>query len=325
MSLSVRKPTGIVPFPLVLLEGPEKSGKTYAAAQFTASEKTGQAYWLDLGENSADEYSVIEGAEYLILVHDGTWASIVHQVEEVAKLAKAAHDAGEPPVVLVVDSMTNEWTLLKDWADLRARNTTANRKKLEKDPDAEISPSMNFWNDVSERHYQLMRILVEFPGIVLMTARGKEVAEVVNGTPTGNRDYRVEGQKDMAYEATAWVRMSREHAPIVIGVRSPTIGMRPGVDRPRPMPNFSVEHLIFDVMKPGMSPRKTTPLQASDMSPAQQKKAELRTLMEGKGIDLKLAGKWFSDEFGADLNAATDLEQLQATIDHFESIERSAA
>lgn len=139
MTLTVRKPTGEVPFPLVLIEGPEKSGKTYAAAQFTASGKIGQAYWLDLGEDAADEYAVIPGADYLVIVHDGTWRDIVHQVEEVAKLAKAAHAAGGPPVVLVIDSMTNEWTFLKDWADQRARNTPANRAKLAKDPDAQGS------------------------------------------------------------------------------------------------------------------------------------------------------------------------------------------
>ncbi|MEU9806250.1 AAA family ATPase [Mycobacterium sp. NPDC050853] len=325
MTLTVRKPTGVVPFPLVLIEGPEKSGKTYAAAQFTASDKIGQAYWLDLGEDAADEYSVIPGAEYLIIEHDGTWRDIVHQVEEVAKLAKAAHAADEPPVVLVIDSMTNEWTFLKDWADQRARNTPSNRAKLAKDPDAEIKPSMNFWNDVSERHYQLMRTLVSFPGIVIMTARGKEVAEVEDGKPTGKRDYRVEGQKDLAYEATAWVQLSRERPPVVVGVRSPTYGVRPGVDQPKPVKDFSLEWLIFDVMKPGMSPRKTTPLQASDVPPAQQMKEQLRALLEGRGIDLKSAGKWFNDEYGADLNSSTDLEQLEATIDHFEAMERSAA
>lgn len=53
MALRTRRPTGRVSHPLLLIEGAEKSGKTWACAQFSASDKIGTTYWIDLGEGSA--------------------------------------------------------------------------------------------------------------------------------------------------------------------------------------------------------------------------------------------------------------------------------
>lgn len=64
MTLKTRKPTGAVPWPLVLLEGEEKAGKSWALAELSASDKVGDTYWFDLGEGAADEYGAIPGARY---------------------------------------------------------------------------------------------------------------------------------------------------------------------------------------------------------------------------------------------------------------------
>lgn len=249
MTLKVRKPSGIVPWPLVLIEGPEKSGKSWACAEFSASKRVGQMYWLDLGEGAADEYGAIPKANYLVIDHDGSWRDIVAQVEEVKAEAERASTAKEPPVVLVIDSMTAEWASLSDWANQRAKKTESNRKKLAQNPDAEISVSMNFWNDSTARHRKLMTLLLTFPGIVVITARGKEVAAVDDGgKPTGQKDYKVEGHKTLAYDASVWVRLSRDGAPFVVGARSVKHGIRPGVDKPQPAPAFTVEWLVFDVL-----------------------------------------------------------------------------
>jgi len=250
-AIRTRKPTGAVPWPLILIEGPEKSGKSWAAAEFTACERIGQTYWLDLGEGSADEYSAIPGANYLVLKHDGTWGQILDQTLAVKAEAARAAEAGEPPVVLVIDSMTAEWELLKDWVSSRARRSKAGRAALQRDPSAEVKPAMNLWSDAGARHHQLMTTLMTFPGIVIMTARGKDVVAMDdNGQPKqGARDYKVEGQKSLAYDATAWVRLSRDTAPQVVGVRSVHTGLRPGVDQPKPWVDFTLEALIFDVLK----------------------------------------------------------------------------
>lgn len=250
-AIKTRKPTGRAPWPLILVEGEEKSGKSWACAELSASDKVGQTYWLDLGEGAGDEYGAIPGARYEIVEHDGTWVSLFGQVEAIRDEAKRAADAGEPPVVLVIDTITAVWELLKDWATTRARKTDSAKKKLRLDPNAEIDVSMNLWNDANKRHRRLMTILMTFPGIVVITARGKEVAALDdNGRPISNtKDYRVEGQKSVAYDATVWVRTSRQHAPMVVAARSVHVGIRPGVDKPKPLPDFSLEWVIFEALK----------------------------------------------------------------------------
>lgn len=249
--LKARKPTGQVPWPMVLVEGAEKAGKSYTAALLSASEKVGQTYWIDLGEGSADEYGAIPGARYLVVEHDGSWASLLDQVTAVREEAQRVAAANEPPVVLVVDSMTAEWDLLKDWATDRAKDSDSNQRKLQKDPNADITVSMKHWNDATARHRKLMTLLLTFPGIVVLTARGKEVASLdENGRPVeGSKTYKVEGHKSLAFDATVWVRMSREQPPMVVGARSVHAGVRPGVDKPQPAPKFSLEWLIFDILK----------------------------------------------------------------------------
>ncbi|MFD1546919.1 AAA family ATPase [Nonomuraea guangzhouensis] len=251
MAIKTRKPTGAVPWPLILLEGGEKAGKSWSAAEFSASEKVGQTYWIDLNEGAADEYGAIPGTRYLVVEHNGTWADIVAQVAEIRQEACRAADAGEPPVVLVIDSMTAEWDLLKDWVTNRAKGSPANQKRLAADPSAEVKAPMNLWNDATARHRRLMTMLMTFPGIVVMTARGKEVASMdASGRPIeGSKEYKVEGHKTLGYDASVWVRLSREHPPIVVSARSVHVGIRPGVDRPVPAPNFTLEWLVFDVLK----------------------------------------------------------------------------
>ncbi|MET9339215.1 AAA family ATPase [Nonomuraea sp. NPDC003804] len=251
MAIRTRKPTGAVPWPLILLEGGEKAGKSWACAELSASERVGQTYWIDLGEGAADEYGAIPGARYLVVEHDGTWASILGQVVEIRAEAARAKEAGEPPVVLVIDSMTAEWDLLKDWATNRAKGSNSNKARLQRDPNAEINISMNYWNDANTRHRRLMTILMTFPGIVVMTARGKDVAALdASGKPIeGSKDYKVEGHKNLAYDASVWVRLSREQPPIVVGARSVHAGIKPGVDKPQPMHDFTLERLIFDALK----------------------------------------------------------------------------
>jgi len=252
MTLKTRRPTGAVPWPLILIEGGEKSGKSFACAILSASPKVGRTVWLDLNEGAADEYGAIPGARYEVIEHDGTWPAILGQVEAAKTEAARAAEAGEPPLVLVIDSMTAEWDLLKTWAETRARGSNSNKKKLADDPNAEIQISMNFWNDANTRHRKLMTILMTFPGIVVMTARGKDVAALDDkGRPIeGSKEYRVEGNKNLAFDASCWVRMYRDKPAIVVGARSVHTGIRPGKDNPQDLdPDWSLEGLIFDALK----------------------------------------------------------------------------
>lgn len=252
MPLNTRKPTGIVPWPLILVEGGEKVGKGWSAAVLSASKKVGRTVIIDLNEGAWDEYGQIDGARFEIAEHDGSWAALMSMVADAKEEAAAAKAAGEPPFVLVIDGMTAEWDLLKDWAATRARTSQANRKKLERDPNAEVTIPMNIWNDVNARHRRLMTVLMTFPGIVIMTARGGQVAAVgENGQPVeGKKTYRVEGNKNLGFDASCWIRLSREDRPLVVSARSVYAGVRPGIDRPKTLPDdWTLEWLIFEQLR----------------------------------------------------------------------------
>lgn len=252
MTLKTRRPTGAVPWPLILVEGAEKSGKSFSLAVLSGSDKVGKTYWIDLGEGSQDEYGAVPGARYEIVEHEGTFASIYNAVDEIHALAGKAAEAGEKPIVLGIDSMTAEWDWLKDWATDRAKGSTSNKAKLARDPHAEIVVSANYWNDANNRHRRLMKLLMTFPGIAVMTARGKFVAVMgPNGQPVeGKKEYRVEGQKTLAFDASCWVRVSRDEPAVVVGARSVHSGVRPGRDEPQTLADdWSLEWLIFEGLK----------------------------------------------------------------------------
>jgi hypothetical protein len=251
IKLKTRKPTGIVPWPLILVEGDEGAGKTYSAAEFSASKRIGQMYWIDLAEGSADEYAAIPGAKYLIIDHDGSYRDILEQIRAVYLEARRAAAAGEPPVVLSVDSGSSLWRMLKSWTNERARRSKSNAQRLQDDPDSSIDVGMNLWNDATERWLDVIHLLQTFPGIAIITARGKQITAIDdNGKPvTDNRgralkEWKVQAQKDLAFDSSVWVRMRRGRAPQVIKARSLQLRIEDG--KPLDLPDFTIEDLVFN-------------------------------------------------------------------------------
>lgn len=256
--LNTRAPTGEPSWPLLLVDGGEKVGKSWLCAEFTASQRLGHTYWLDWFEGQADDYGAISGARYSLLRHDGTWRAKLGQVAAAWTDAARAHAAGEAPIGLVVDSMTAEWDELKGWGDARVRAARdrairEGRRKPPTDPDAELTIPQHVWNDIHTRHYQLMRMLMAFPGVAIMTARGKDVTAVdSHGQPIeGKKEYKIEGHKNLGFDASAVVRLSRDHPPTIVGARSVHAGIRPGVDRPRQVPDLTLDWLVFDQLLRG--------------------------------------------------------------------------
>jgi hypothetical protein len=254
MAPKTRKPTGRAGWPRILVEGGDKAGKSWSLAELSASPKVGQTRILVLGEDESrwDEYGLIPGARFEIALHDGTWSSVIEAVKDAKDAAAQAQAAGEKPFVFGFDTMTAEWDGHKDWATFRARNSTKNRALLEKDPNAEIDVSTNYWNDARARHRHLMRLLLLFPGIVVLTARGGEVTKFKDGKPVANQTtWSVEGEKNLAFDVSTHIRMSRDFRPQLISAAGVHCILRPGIDRPKPLPDDKplLEHVIFDMLK----------------------------------------------------------------------------
>ncbi|OZE35649.1 MULTISPECIES: AAA family ATPase [unclassified Rhodococcus (in: high G+C Gram-positive bacteria)] len=250
MTLQTRPPTGSVPYPLIMLEGEEKAGKSWAIAELSASDKVSRTLWLDLGEGAGDEYGAIDGARYEVIVHDGRWSTIIGQIRDARDLAQQYHDEGKPPVVLAIDSVTAEWEMQKEWVDAKARRREKNSKILDKNPDAEIQITSDLWNLANARHKDMMLILKRFPGIVVITAQGAEVAVMDKaGNPTKDKTWKVDAQKKTPFDCSVWVRMFRTEHPRIVGARSVHMGIKPGEDKPKIVPDLTLEKLIFEMLK----------------------------------------------------------------------------
>jgi hypothetical protein len=253
MTLKTRKPTGRAGWPKMLVEGSDKAGKSWSLAKLSASPKVGRTAVLVLGEDESrwNEYGKIPGVRFELVEHDGTWVSIMEAVQEAKAEAAAARDAGELPFVFGIDTMTAEWDGLKDWATHRARNSKKNRALLAQDPDAEIDVTINYWNDARGRHRALMRHLLTFPGIVVLIARGGEVAQVRNGQPViGQKTWSVEGERNLPFDVSVHVRLSRDSRPLLVSASGVHCQIRPGIDPPRRLPDdWSLESVIFDTLK----------------------------------------------------------------------------
>lgn len=249
--LVFEEPDGEVCPPFLLIEGPEKVGKSWEVAASTADERICHTWWIEWGEKPcAREYGAITGARYEIVKHDGSFWAVLSIVEQLTERARAMITHNAAPM-LVIDTGAGEWRALKGLAQALTMASPSVRRKIAANPAArgeKHTIPQNVWNDVIDLHYELIRLLQDFPGIVVIISRGKEVAAVdTDGNPTGERAYRVEGHKELAYDVSAWVRMSREGKPLVIGSRSTRAPLKPGKDRPREYKGLG--WLVFEVLK----------------------------------------------------------------------------
>lgn len=245
MSLRTRKPTGHVAFPIILVEGAEKVGKTYISLALSASEHVGRTFAFDLGEGSADEYDAL--GPYEVVDHDGSFTDLLGQV----KLATEEPTVDGKPNVIVIDSGTVLWESIKDWADARARRGKKAQGILRNDPDADVSIPMNIWTDAADRWGQLMHALRYWDGIAVLICRGKEVAKVgADGQPVnGQTDYKIEAHKSTVFQVSAHVRVDGPKKARLMSVRSLHVEVPPnGLALPEANP---LEHVVFDVLGAG--------------------------------------------------------------------------
>jgi hypothetical protein len=247
VQLNTRPPTGVPPLPLILIEGDENAGKTWQAAKFAACRRVGAVYWLDLGEGSADEYAAVPGTTFEVLVHDGSFLSILGQIEAVHAEARRAAEEGERPVVLIVDSISALWRMLTDWTYERARRSDGNRARLAANPDSAIEVPSNLWIGRNQRFARVLWLLQTMPGIPVILARGKETSGFEDsGKPVADNAesrWRVYAPHELGFEATAWVRLQRGHPARLIKARSLKMPVEPG--QPVELTDFSIEDLVF--------------------------------------------------------------------------------
>lgn len=239
MTLTVRKPTGLPAWPVLLLAGVEKSGKTYAAAQASASDMIGHTYWIGFGEQDPDEYGQI--GRFDIVEHDGTYRDLLRAIDDV----KAAV-SGDKPTLLVLDSASKVWQLLKDETQEAAwrrakRNAEKYRKPFSQAVE-EVKPSMDLWNLAAQRWGHIMAALQAHPGPVIITARMDEVAVIgSDDKPTRDKEWSIQGHKSLPFEVSGIVELRSYRKASIRGVRS--LRWQAPPDQLVPVPDFTVEGL----------------------------------------------------------------------------------
>jgi hypothetical protein len=242
---------------LYLTDGFVVTHNSWLLAELSASPKVGRTLVLPLGEDVSkwDEYGLIPGTRFEIIEHDGSWPAIMDAIESAREEAAKALANGEKPWVLGFDTVTAEWEGHKDWASWRARNSTASKKILAQDPNAEIVVSPNYWNDAHRRHRQMMTPLLLFPGIVVLLAREKEVTFFQNGQPVaGKTTWKVEAEDSVPFDTTAHIRLLRDAPARLVSAFGVHHQVKPGKpggpDTSRPMPEgWTLESFIFDTLK----------------------------------------------------------------------------
>lgn len=240
--LITRRPTGKPPWPMLLIAGVEKAGKSYSGALLSASDLVDRTFWIEIGEGAADQYGAIPGARYEIVEHNGSYTAIADAVHAATRQPRNGR-----PHAIVIDSITELWDLLSDeaqaTANRRARAKAAERKQPTPTGDAQIT--MDLWNAAKKRWRRVIDDLRVYDGPVVLLARLELVAVMdAKGKPdaSGAREWKVRAEKNLPFEADAIVKMTAPQTAALTGVRSTVLSTPPGEELS--LPQFTIDGLL---------------------------------------------------------------------------------
>jgi len=226
---------------MILLAGREKAGKTWGALTASASPLIARTLYVGIGEDDPDEYALIPGAEFEIVVHDGTYAGILQAVRDVAALPWS--EDGRPNL-LVVDSMTKLWDLVVDnmqqVTNERAKEKARQgRQKQSPDAAGDYSISTDLWNVAKTLWDDVVNAIRSHRGPSILTARLDEVMVMKDGQPTKDKQWKVQAHKSLVFDVAVVVEMhSRGHA-LITGTKS----VRMALEKPERADGLTVTSL----------------------------------------------------------------------------------
>jgi hypothetical protein len=244
--LQTRKPNGRIGWPLVVVAGAEKTGKSHMCAEFANSDLIGRLIWIPIGESDVDSFGQI--ADFDIEdEQDGTYRGLLNTVRKA--VAEPRADPSKPNAI-VLDSGTILWELLQDEADLIARSRAAekaakyNRQGPSADDDVVIGHSL--WNRAKDRWRLVINTLRRHDGPVIICCRLDEVTEFdVQGNPTRNRTWKVKAERSLPYDATVVLQLRSYRRPTLTAVRSLVMQLAPDEERTRP--GLTLDALMRDL------------------------------------------------------------------------------
>lgn len=300
-TLTTRKPTGKPAWPILLIAGAEKAGKTYSAAEASASDLIGRTLWVGVGEDDPDEYGALPGARFEIVEHDGTYRGIL------AALTACAAQPAKPgkPNLIVLDSATRLWDLLCD-EQQHVANERAKRKaeKFNRPvPDEDATITMDQWNTAKQRWSHLIDTLRQHQGPSIVTARLENVTVLdEKGQPTTDRSWKVKAEKSLPYDVGCIVEMPKRGETYLAGVRSLRFKPDPAKPDRGKYAEFTVDKLWRDLgLADGAGTRSHAAIDPEDKpaTAAEAARAELAALCDEHG--------WDRAEIAAEFEKANDV------------------
>lgn len=321
MALQTRKPTGKPGWPIILIAGTEKAGKSFAAAVASASPLIRDTYWIGFGEDDPDEYGQI--GRFEIVEHDSTYRGAMKAIDDVN-----AVPVGDLPDLLVFDSATPLWELLKDETQetaWRRAKAIAERRKQHFDKLAdEVPVGRDLWNIATQRHAHFITALKEHRGPVIITAKLKEVSGTDSeGKPTKDREWSIQGNSQLPFDVGAIVQLRGYRNAVVTGVRS--LKWRATPEEIVPVKDFTVERLWQSMGIEDAADRAASTPDAAKSVDADETEsrivarraevlAEIAALAPAKEARNKVAAEWL-EAYGHAITVTFDIAALEAVRD----------
>ncbi|GBQ03916.1 hypothetical protein SSP531S_53950 [Streptomyces spongiicola] len=239
-----RRPTGLPNPPMMLLVGPEKSGKSFEAAAGTGSDLIGMTYWIEIGgsEGTADYYGRVPGARYEIVEHNGTYQDILDAI----RWAVAQPSANGKPNMIVVDNMTVLWDMLSDeqalFARRRAERKAQENRRRAPSLDDPVVIDSDLWNRAKDRWGEILWMLRRHHGPTLLLARQEIVTAFENDKPTRDKTRKIKAERNLPAAVDAIVELHAFGEAHLTGVRTLHWDVKPGESMP--FPDFSIDTLL---------------------------------------------------------------------------------
>ena len=232
--MKTRQPTGKAPWPITLIAGPEKTGKSYACAVASGDPRIDRTLWISVGEDDPDEYGAIPGARFEIVEHDGTIRGIEQAVVD------AVSEPGTN--LVVVDSIGQLWEMLSNAAQAEANKRAAEKAKKYggKVSGEDVQVGMDLWNRAKTTHRRIVNTLKTNDGPVLVTAR-LDLVTVMDeqGKPTKDKESKIKAEKSLGFDATVIIEIHERGKATMTGARSLKIDPQARI----PLKDFTVTNL----------------------------------------------------------------------------------
>ncbi|MGW7090120.1 hypothetical protein ACWGH2_42425 [Streptomyces sp. NPDC054871] len=244
------RPTGHPSWPMLLLAGTEKSGKSYEAAKFSGSDLIGRTLWVEIGEGEGHHYGAVPGARYELVPHDGSFLDILDAVRWAAWQPRG--EDGKPNAI-VLDSASILWDLVSDEQAVIARRRAAERaeRAARQKQVAPIDPTdytitSDQWNVAKRRWGLVIDALRHHDGPVIICARMEEVTLFDGaGKPTKERTWKIQTERKLPFEVTGTIQLRGYRRAFLTGIRSLRLNIDP--DATVPYPGFSLDKLMRDL------------------------------------------------------------------------------